>query len=78
VLKNISEGNQFSSKNGVYIRNIGVIFIIGSIFKPIVEILLSMYISANSSFENVKITTNINLRSSLIILFLGFVILVVS
>lgn len=78
MLKNISEGNQFSSKNGVYIRNIGVIFIIGSIFKPIVEILLSMYISANSSFENVKITTNIDLRSSLIILFLGFVILVVS
>lgn len=78
VLKNISEGNQFSSKNGVYIRNIGIIVIIGSIFKPIVEILLSMYISANSSFENVKITTNIDLSSSLTVLFLGFVILVIS
>jgi len=78
VLKNISDGKQFNNQNSIYIRNIGLIVIVSSIIETILKYSISVYFSANITFENISITSYIGSQSVLGVFFLGFVILVIS
>ncbi len=76
ILKNISDGKQFNNENEIYIRNIGLIVIIGSILEVLFESLITIYCSANTTFDNLTIEPYFDLNFGAV--FLGFVILVIS
>jgi len=78
ILKNLSDGKQFNNQNGIYIRNIGLIVIVGSIVQLVLNVFSTFYLSSNTTFENLNIISNIDISPSLNTLFLGFVILVIS
>lgn len=78
ILKNITDGKYFDIKNGILIRNIGIVVIIGSIIKALVNISITAYFSANTTFENLEIASYSGSESILSLIFLGFVILVIS
>ncbi|MCP5063973.1 MAG: DUF2975 domain-containing protein [Ignavibacteriae bacterium] len=76
ILKNISDGKQFNNENEIYIRNIGLIVIIGSILEVLFESIITIYCSTNTTFDNMTIEPYFDLNFGTV--FLGFVILVIS